>query len=234
MTTTAPHTASPVLTPTPTRATHAAARASIAIAVIAVVAALVVVVAGLLVASTVVSSPGAGGAGPFAGTATTSDGADSHVDRGATGEAGGVVPDGTSVFDDRVPAVDGLDPRLLEAVRSAASDARADDVEFVVNSGWRSPAYQEQLLDEAVARYGSADEAARWVSTPATSAHVHGDAIDIGSWDATSWLSQHGAAYGLCQIYANESWHYELRPDAATAGCPAMFADPTEDPRMQR
>ena len=31
---------------------------------------------------------------------------------------------------------------------------------------------------------------------------------------ATAWLSEHGAAYGLCQIYGNEPWHYELRPDA--------------------
>ncbi len=43
-----------------------------------------------------------------------------------------------------------------------------------------------------------------------------------------------GAEYGLCQIYANEPWHYELRPDAVEVGCPALYADPTEDPRMQR
>ena len=59
------------------------------------------------------------------------------------------------------------------------------------------------------------DEAARWVATPATSAHVSGDAVDIGHADAAAWLSKHGAEYGLCQIYRNEPWHYELRPDAA-------------------
>ena len=41
-------------------------------------------------------------------------------------------------------------------------------------------------------------------------------------------------AYGLCQIYDNESWHYELRPEAIDRGCPPMYADPTHDPRMQR
>ena len=47
-------------------------------------------------------------------------------------------------------------------------------------------------------------------------------------------LSEHGRAYGLCQIYGNEPWHYELRPEAIAHGCPAMYADPTHDPRMQR
>jgi hypothetical protein len=36
-----------------------------------------------------------------------------------------------------------------------------------------------------------------------------------------------------CQIYSNESWHYELRPQAIDHGCPPMYADPTHDPRMQ-
>jgi hypothetical protein len=63
---------------------------------------------------------------------------------------------------------------------------------------------------------------------------VSGDAVDIGHSDATTWLSEHGAGYGLCQIYRNEPWHYELRPAAIDRGCPPMYADPTRDPRMQR
>ena len=152
--------------------------------------------------------------------------------RGALGEADGAVPDGTSVFDDAIPGVANLDPALLDALRQAATDAASDGVEFVVDSGWRSPAYQEQLLREAVAKYGSEAEAARWVATPDTSAHVSGDAVDIGPSDAASWLSEHGAGYGLCQVYGNEPWHYELRPEAIDHGCPLMYADPTHDPRM--
>ena len=150
------------------------------------------------------------------------------------GEAGGAVPAGTTVFATDVPAVARLDPALLGALRWAATDAAAAGVRFVVNGGWRSPAYEDQLRREAVARYGSAAEAARWVATGATSAHVTGDAVDLGPAGAAQWLSAHGAAYGLCQIYANEPWHYELRPDAGTRGCPAMYADPTQDPRIQR
>lgn len=154
--------------------------------------------------------------------------------RGALSAADGVVPDGTTVFDDEVPGVANLDPALLDALRQAATDAADDGVVFFVDSGWRSPEYQNQLLREAVSEYGSEAEAARWVTTAETSAHVSGDAVDIGPFDATAWLSEHGAEYGLCQIYSNEPWHYELRPEAIDHGCPPMYADPTHDPRMQQ
>jgi zinc D-Ala-D-Ala carboxypeptidase len=152
---------------------------------------------------------------------------------GALGEAGGAVPDHTTVFDDEVPGVARLDPALLRALRRAATDAAGDGVEFMVNGGWRSPAYEDQLRREAIAKYGSEAQAARWVATGTTSAHVSGDAVDIGPAQATPWLSAHGAAYGLCRIYGNEPWHYELRPEAIEHGCPPMYADPTHDPRMQ-
>jgi D-alanyl-D-alanine carboxypeptidase len=154
--------------------------------------------------------------------------------RGALGEADGAVPDGATVFDDEIPAVANLDPDLLGALRQSATDAAGDGVEFFVDSGWRSPEYQNQLLREAVSEYGSEEEAARWVATAETSAHVSGDAVDIEHFDATAWLSEHGAEYGLCQIYSNEPWHYELRPEAIDHGCPPMYADPTHDPRMQQ
>ncbi|MEI8406447.1 MULTISPECIES: M15 family metallopeptidase [unclassified Kribbella] len=151
---------------------------------------------------------------------------------GTATEADGALPDGATVFDDRYPGVANLDPELLHALRKAATDA--EGIEFYVNSGWRSPAYQQRLLDEAIAKYGSAKEAARWVATPQTSPHVSGHAVDIGRSDATAWLSKHGADYGLCQIYRNEPWHYELRPEAISDGCPRMYADPTHDPRTQQ
>jgi D-alanyl-D-alanine carboxypeptidase len=160
-------------------------------------------------------------------------GATDEVD-GAVTRADGVLPDGVTVFDDRYPGVANLDPALLGALRLAATDAADDGVEFVVDSGWRSREYQEQLLHEAVSEYGSEQEAARWVATPNTSAHVSGEAVDIGPFVATRWLSDHGATYGLCQIYGNEPWHYERRPEAIAHGCPPMYADPTHDPRMQQ
>ncbi|MDQ1051257.1 M15 family metallopeptidase [Streptomyces sp. V4I2] len=178
---------------------------------------------------------------PSSSPSSPSAAAPSHAPRsehrgalGAFGAADGVVPDGVTVFDDAIPAVANLDPGLLKALRQAATAAADDGVEFYVNSGWRSPEYQEELLREAVFRYGSDEEAARWVATATTSPHVSGDAVDIGKSDATEWLSEHGAEYGLCQIYENEPWHYELRADAIDRRCPRMYADPTQDPRMQQ
>ena len=152
----------------------------------------------------------------------------------ALGETDGAVPEGVRVFDDDIPAVANLDPGLLRALRQAATDAARNRVEIVVKSGWRSREYQKQLLRDAVAKYGSEKAAARWVATPDTSSHVSGGAVDIGPSRATAWLSKHGAEYGLCRIYRNEPWHYELRREAIDDGCPSMYADPRHDPRMQQ
>ena len=145
----------------------------------------------------------------------------------------GVVPGGGTGLDSGLPAVVNLDAALLTALRRAADAAADDGVAFTVTSGWRSAEYQEQLLQEAVTEHGSAEEAARWVATPDTSAHVSGGAVDLGPAAARSWLSEQGAAHGLCQTYRNEPWHYELRPAAVEDGCPGMFADAAHDPRMQ-
>ncbi|HEY8466374.1 MAG TPA: D-alanyl-D-alanine carboxypeptidase family protein [Solirubrobacterales bacterium] len=153
---------------------------------------------------------------------------------GALGLAGGALPDGTTAYDERFPGVANLDPGLRSALRRAAADAASAGLGLFIESGWRSPEYQDALLRDAVAQYGSAAEAARWVATAETSPHVAGDAVDVAPEAAAEWLAAHGARYGLCRIYANEPWHYELRPDAAASGCPAPYPDPTHDPRMQR
>lgn len=190
---------------------------------LAVVPALAVAIGAVLAyqALTSPSSPGGSLLGALAGEGP------------GAGVADGVVPDGTTVFDDDVPAVANLAPELLAALRSAARAAADDGVAFTVNSGWRSRSYQDQLLREAVAEYGSEEEAARWVATADTSAHVSGDGVDVGPVRAIDWLTRHGDGFGLCQIYGNEPWHYELRPEAIDGGCPPMFRDPMEDPRMQ-
>ena len=152
----------------------------------------------------------------------------------AVGSADGVLPAGVSVFDSHHPGVVRLDPSLLGALRRAARDATDDGVELDVTTGWRSRAYQSQLFREAVTQYGSTAEAARWVAAPGTSAHESGRAVDVGPSDAVAWLAGHGAPYGLCQVYDNEPWHYELRVTAVAEGCPRPYADPTEDPRLHR
>lgn len=146
--------------------------------------------------------------------------------------ADGVLPGSVSVFTDAYAGITNLNPRMLAALRRAASEARSDGIEIEVDSGWRSEAYQRQLFDQAIAQYGSAVEAARWVARPGTSIHEAGDAVDITGAPAQAWLWRNGASYGLCRMYRNEPWHFEWRPEAVADGCPSMYADPTHDPRL--
>lgn len=208
-------------------------RRRIVLAVVGVIAAIIVAFAvqQSLAAASAAVPPGQSAA---TGEAMPNGGIDGSVV--APSEADGVIRDGDqpTVFDVERVAVSKLDPELLAALQRAATDAADAGVTFLVNSGWRSPALQDRMLLDAISHYGSEAEAARWVASSATSAHVSGDAVDLGPLPTLDWLAQHGAGYGLCQIYANESWHYELRPDAVAQGCPQMYSDPTEDPRMQR
>jgi len=139
----------------------------------------------------------------------------------------GSIPDngGISLHADHA-AIRGLDPALLEALRTADGEARLAGVELKVTSGWRSAQYQQRLLDEAVVRYGSLDEARRFVNTPEKSTHVSGKAVDIGPTAADDWLIQHGADHGLCQAYSNEMWHFELLTSPGGT-CPAPLLDAT-------
>jgi hypothetical protein len=149
------------------------------------------------------------------------------------GEADGALPVGVTVFSERTPAVTNLDPDLRAALRRASADAERHGIQLVINSGWRSPTYQERLLDDAVSKFKSREKAARWVATADSSLHVSGDAVDVGPSSAAAWLAKRGATYGLCRIYRNEPWHYELRRDAMKRGCPSMYLSPAHDPRMQ-
>ena len=138
----------------------------------------------------------------------------------------GYIAEGQSVspFDDSLPAIAHLEPKLKRALQRAAWEAARQGVTLRVNSGWRAGRYQQFLLDRAVKQYGSLQTARRFVNTPDKSTHVRGMAVDIGPTDADSWLSQHGIDYGLCQTYANEPWHFELSAQPGTQ-CPAALAD---------
>ena len=122
------------------------------------------------------------------------------------------------------PTIGGLDPALLSAVQQAASAAAAEGVSITVTSGWRSPEFQQWLLDDAVAAYGSLPAARRFVQTPEQSRHVVGLAVDLGGAGAEHWLTAHSARFGLCRTYANEPWHFELAADPAGV-CPPPLPD---------
>lgn len=213
---------------TPTRPSRRSLFGLVAVAALAAACLIVPATAGWIApaASTELPPPPPAATGiAFGGTGSGSDDTLDADD--------GILPEGTSALDDGLAGIDRLDGALLDALQAASADAATEGVALVVNSGWRSPAHQDRLLQDAVAEHGSAAEAARWVATADTSAHVSGDAVDVGPPAAAAWLAEHGDRYGLCRVYDNEPWHFELRTAALSTGCPSPYADPTADPRMQ-
>lgn len=145
----------------------------------------------------------------------------SHAD-----PSGATAPDSPALtaFDVADPAIGRLDPTLLAAVQNATSAAAAEGVTVTVTSGWRSPEFQQQLLDDAIVTYGTYAAARQYVQTPEQLRHVVGAAVDIGGPGADQWMITNGPRFGLCQIYANETWHFELTTDLF-GSCPALLPD---------
>ena len=143
------------------------------------------------------------------------------ADQDDTAEGGLANGQRLSPFDLSSPAVNRLDPALLDAIERAANAAAADGITIGLTSGWRSPEFQQRLFDDAVAQYGSADIASQYVASPQVSKHVIGKAVDVGPTDADNWLLRNGQAFGLCQIYANEIWLFELASDYGGV-CPPL------------
>lgn len=145
------------------------------------------------------------------------------IGTGATDTWSGYLPDGATLspYDTSSQAIARLDPKLLAAVQDAARSASTQGVDITITSGWRSRGFQHRLFDDALRRYANVDIARQFVASPEDSRHVVGEAVDIAGIGASDWLIRNGAQFGLCQIYANENWHFELATDDA-GRCPAL------------
>ena len=109
-------------------------------------------------------------------------------------------------------SIEEIHPLLLARFNTAAEFAKADGVTLYITSGFRSLDRQEILFQEAVRKYGSESEAAKWVLPPQFSHHPKGLAIDVnypGDKAGAYWLETNGSRFGLCRVYANEWWHFE-------------------------
>ncbi len=102
--------------------------------------------------------------------------------------------------------------------------ARAEGIELVFSSTYRSYEYQEMLYTNYVAQYGQ-EEANRFSARPGTSQHQLGTTIDFGSITPEfaetpqgQWLYEHAWEYGFSLSYPEgmedltgymfEIWHY--------------------------
>jgi D-alanyl-D-alanine carboxypeptidase len=117
-----------------------------------------------------------------------------------------------------------IHPILASRFAAAEITAAREGVNLYITSGFRSQARQEVLFANAIKKYGSETEAAKWVLPAHFSHHPQGLAIDVNypkDPSGAKWLEDHGARFGLCRVYANEWWHFEgvIAPGAS---CPAM------------
>ncbi|MGX9787307.1 M15 family metallopeptidase [Mycobacterium sp. MMS18-G62] len=154
---------------------------------------------------------------PVSTTESVAPGPDAELSIGqaATDTFGGWIPEGQTLspFDVSNPALAQLDPALLRAIQDATRKAASEGIDVRITSGWRSPGFQQRLFDNAVTTYGSVDVAREFVASPEVSKHVLGQAVDVAPVAADQWLIRNGIQFGLCQIYANEIWHFELAVD---------------------
>ena len=122
-----------------------------------------------------------------------------------------------------------LYPQLLIRFIAAKAAAAKEGQKIYIASGFRTLERQKYLFANAVKKYGSEAEAAKWVAPPNVSHHPWGLAIDVNYPSepvGAGWLEINGARFGLCRVYENEWWHFE--PVIAPGGtCPALLPDAT-------
>lgn len=101
----------------------------------------------------------------------------------------------------------GLHPGLRKAVDRMLA-AAGGRVQLV--SGYRSHARQQQLWNDALARYGSSEAADDWVAPPGHSMHEKGLAVDLGGdLDLAVDLVER-LDLPLWRPMDHEPWHFEL------------------------
>ena len=131
-----------------------------------------------------------------------------------------------------------MDERIVDIVEQMFADAKADGVDLMICSSYRTVEKQTSLFENQIQKFlnegYSAEqariEAAKWVAVPRTSEHHTGLALDIVTptyqmldfgfedTDAFKWLSTHCTDYGFILRYPKdktditgivyEPWHY--------------------------
>jgi LAS superfamily LD-carboxypeptidase LdcB len=113
-----------------------------------------------------------------------------------------------------------------QAFLSAQKAAEAKGLTFLLNSGYRSAAYQQRVFDCWVDQLGSPQAARMYALPPNESAHVKGYAMDIAPPSAAAWLEATKGQFGLCRRYEDETWHFEYQSRYKMQGCPALVPHP--------
>ncbi len=96
--------------------------------------------------------------------------------------------------------------------------------QVTINSGYRDVARQQELWLQALQKYGSVEEARKWVAPPGNSQHNKGNAADLGygSDAARQWAHSNAGNFGLSFPLGNENWHIEDADARRSADSTAM------------
>ena len=97
-------------------------------------------------------------------------------------------------------------PDVALAFDRLARAARADGVDLIVSSGFRSDAEQAVLF--------ARNPDPKWVAPPGTSLHRNATELDLGPKTAHGWLAENAPRFHFVLRYAWEPWHwgYTLNP----------------------
>lgn len=129
------------------------------------------------------------------------------------------LPDSLSFEDYRIYVT----PATRRAFLAMAAAARKDGIRLIVDSGYRSVAYQRRLIARRLAEGKSFAAITKFVAPPGYSQHHTGRAVDLIPSDPSfaksktyAWLSEHAASFGFRESYPRdfagglhwESWHW--------------------------
>jgi hypothetical protein len=113
---------------------------------------------------------------------------------------------------------EGMRPDVAASFDRMAAAARADGLDLLVVSGFRSDAEQAALF--------AAHPDPRWVAPPGHSLHRCATELDLGPEAAYAWLAASAGRFGFLQRYSWEAWHFgfEGGPPPCSAAGEAMAA----------
>jgi hypothetical protein len=127
-------------------------------------------------------------------------------------------------------------PDVARAFDRMERAARADGIELIITSAFRSDAEQAVLF----ARHPDP----RWVAPPGRSLHRLGTELDLGPRGAYGWLAAHAPRFHFVKRYAWEPWHFgyalnahsspPARADGAGGSALPDFVPPAFAPALAR
>lgn len=122
-----------------------------------------------------------------------------------------------------------VDPQAQETFVRMAEAAKGEGIGLIVDSGYRSAAYQGKIISRRLHVGETFERITRFVAPPGYSRHETGRAIDMVPSDAGfahtdtyRWLKENAGRFNFVETYPRdttglipwEPWHWEYQPAA--------------------